>query len=265
MTRPEGLPDFGNPPLDEVVLGVQFARHPGYTDLFAWRVREEFKSEFPNYAEVPRLDPRFEVFGGAETMANFQISFQTTEPSKRYWFIAEDDSHLLQFQDDRFLLNWRRRASRAYPRFEAISAMFDGFLARLEAKFDSDRSPFVINQAEISYINAIPMIDGTLLSDWLSIVRPTGLNIEQLNANFSEVVFSPDGKDPIARMHYEVSLHSTREVKRAIRLGITYRGAPSQQDVSGVKDFFAAGRMKIINRFCDLTTEQAQKAWQRKQ
>ncbi|BAV46423.1 hypothetical protein MesoLj113a_34870 [Mesorhizobium sp. 113-1-2] len=265
MTRPEGLPDFGNPPLDEVVLGVQFARHPGYSDLFAWRVREEFKSEFPNYAEVPRLDPRFEVFGGAETMANFQISFQSTEPSKRYWFIADDDSHLLQFQDDRFLLNWRRRASRAYPRFEAISAMFDGFLTRLAAKFDSDRSPLVINQAEISYINAIPLTDGTRMSDWLSIVQPTGLNIEQLNANFSEVVFSPDGKDPVARMHYEVSLHSTREVKRAIRLGITYRGAPSQKDVSGVKNFFADGRVKIINRFCDLTTEQAHKVWQRKQ
>ncbi|TIX69470.1 MAG: TIGR04255 family protein [Mesorhizobium sp.] len=265
MNRPDGLPDFGNPPLNEVVLGVQFEKHSGYNDLFAWRVREELKSEFPNYAEVPRLDPRFEVFGGAETLANFQFSIQQSEPSKRYWFIATDDSHLVQFQDDRVLLNWRQRRDNEYPRYEAIVAKFGDLLEKLRAQFENDRQQFVVNQAEISYINVIPLVDSTTLGDWLKIVRPTALNIEQLNANFSEVVLSDDGNHPVARMHYEVSLFTAREVKRAIRLVITYRGAPREKHSSAIIDFLNAGRIRIVNRFCDITTEQAHKTWQRKQ
>lgn len=265
MSRPAGLPDFASPPLDEVVLGVQFVRHPKYNDLFAWRVREAFKSEFPNYNEVPRLDPRFEVFGGADTLASFQFNIMQSEPSKRYWFIAGDDSHLIQFQDDRFFLNWRRRPGNLYPRYEAVAAMFDSHLERLRGIFEADKVPFVAKQAEIAYINVIPMLDKTLLSDWLRIVNPTALSIEQLNANFSEVVFSEDGKSPVARMYYEVGLFTSREVRRAIRLVLTYRGAPVENSRQSIIDFLAAGRERIVNRFCDITTEKAHEAWSRKQ
>ncbi|QND60414.1 TIGR04255 family protein [Mesorhizobium huakuii] len=265
MSRPAGLADFANPPLDEVVLGVQFVRHPEYNDLFAWRVREAFKAEFPNYSEVPRLDPRFEVFGGADTLASFQFNITQSEPSKRYWFIADDDSHLLQFQDDRFFLNWRRRPGNLYPRHEAVAAMFYRYLERLGSLYISDKVPFVVKQAEIAYINVIPMVEKTLLSDWLSIVNPTALNIEQLNANFSEVVFSRDGENPVARMYYEVGLFTSREVRRAIRLMLTYRGAPVENSSQSIVDFIAAGRERIVNRFCDITTEKAHRSWSRKQ
>jgi uncharacterized protein (TIGR04255 family) len=267
MTRPAGLPDFGNPPLDEVVIGVQFARHPEYNDLFAWEVWNTFRAEFPHFQEAPRLDPAFEVFGGAETvsMPAFQFSISQSEPSKRYWFIAEDDSHLLQFQDDRFYMNWRKRHQNKYPRYEAIAEQFAKHLEGLRGVFQGHGAPLIIKQAEVAYINIIPLIEKTAIADWLTIVRPSVLNVEQLNATFSEVVLSEDGKKPVARLRYELGLSSSREVRRAMRLSLIYRGTPADISTKSISDFLAAGRQRIVKRFCDITTEEAHKIWARSQ
>ncbi|MER9758496.1 TIGR04255 family protein [Mesorhizobium sp. M0138] len=264
MSRPDGLPDFACPPLEEVVLGVQFSRHPQYDDSFAWEVWEAFRSEFPTFQQRPRLDPMFEVFGGSETMASFQFSIAQTEPSKRYWFVAQDDSHLLQFQDDRLLLNWRRRPGNDYPRYEAMSALFEKYLDQLKSLFyNRNRVELVIQQAEVAYINVIPLVERTNLGDWLRLVQPSSLNIEQLNAIFTEVVHSD--KTPIARLHYEIGLLSSRELSRGMRLTLTYRGAPKGSKTQTIIEFLGVGRERIVNRFCDITTEEAHKIWQRKQ
>ena len=45
LRRPDNLPDFGTPPLVEVVLGVQFATPAGYREVFArevWALGEAF-------------------------------------------------------------------------------------------------------------------------------------------------------------------------------------------------------------------------------
>ncbi len=53
--RPDHLPDFAEPPLDEVVLGVQFEPVSGYSAVYAKDIWELFRSEFPKVQEQPIL------------------------------------------------------------------------------------------------------------------------------------------------------------------------------------------------------------------
>lgn len=159
MTRPEQLPDYTEPPLDEVALGVQFVPVPNYTSVFAWKVWELFKAEYPNVQELPALNTQFETFGGLNLQPGFQFHLGSPPIKSRLWFISPDENHLLQYQPDMFLLNWRKHpSSQPYPHFEGIISDFERNLQILRAYFDSDFSHQInINQAEITYINTIPI------------------------------------------------------------------------------------------------------------
>ena len=64
MIRPSHLPVFSNPPLDEVVLGIQFTPVSSYTSVHGNDVWALFREEFPLVQEHPALEPKFETFGG---------------------------------------------------------------------------------------------------------------------------------------------------------------------------------------------------------
>jgi uncharacterized protein (TIGR04255 family) len=245
-------------------MGVQTIPPANYDDRTAWHVWDHFRHEFPGYLEQPHLDPAFEVFGGPPGPffnVNFQIS--PSVDRKRYWFISEDETQLVQYQDDRLLLNWRRRPSNtSYPRFDMILPKFQACLATVEEQVRStNRSGLDIRQAELSYINMIPLA-GSVISDWLTLVKPSGLNIEQLSTTFSEVV-RDDKKTPIARLHHEFNLGIAPDRSLALRFSMTIRGAPSPGTIESTLLFLEFGREKIVRRFAELTTEKAHEAWGR--
>ena len=73
MKRPEHLPDFTDPPLDEVVIGVQFAPVPGYNSVHSMGIWELFQPEFPKVVEQPMIETQFETFGGSNIDAGPRI------------------------------------------------------------------------------------------------------------------------------------------------------------------------------------------------
>ncbi len=86
MIRPPDLPEFGKPPLNELVLGVQFDSPAGF------------------FGFGPINGP----------MHN------------RFWFTSSSGDEIIQFQNDRLLHNWRKVGdqSNKYPRFDAIVTKF---------------------------------------------------------------------------------------------------------------------------------------------
>src|SRR5665811_378513 len=119
---PKSLPVFENPPIQEVVLGIQFQKQREYLDFFAYEVWNLFKNEYPNIQEHPYLPPQFETFGGSQNIGQTaQIEF--SQMRKRNFFIAADNESLVQFQADRMLHNWRRSDLRvnSYPKYPIIS------------------------------------------------------------------------------------------------------------------------------------------------
>ena len=171
MARPEHLPDFTDPPLDEVVLGVQFSSVPGYASVYANDIWALFKEEFPSVQEHPILEPKFETFGGANPQPTVQFQIGPPPVGSRLWFISSDENNLLQFQADRFITNWRKRSNpQEYPRFEKIAEAFEENLNTLSEHFQKAfQYKLDINQAEIAYINIIPVGEFSDTGKWFKL------------------------------------------------------------------------------------------------
>ena len=60
-SRPDHLPDFRKPPLNEVVLGVQFNEPAGYRLIRAFEVWSLFREVYPEVHEQPPLAPIVET------------------------------------------------------------------------------------------------------------------------------------------------------------------------------------------------------------
>lgn len=263
MKRPEHLPDYLDPPLDEVVLGVQFAPILGYCSVDNAAIWELYKKDYPKVAEHPMLETKYETFGGANPRPAFQFQIGAPPIGSRLWFITEDEFQLLQFQPDRFLTNWRKRPRpNPYPRFEGIAESYKNNLEKLSdflaTSFDHQMD---INQAEISYINIVKVKDFAEVSDWFKIWKVSSLKMEAVSTSFTEIITDSNGK-PFARLSHDLqSVYTTDNKEKAFRLSFTYRGKPSENTIDSAMDFFKAGRENIVNRFDEITTNKAHKAW----
>lgn len=260
-------PDFSNPPVDEVVLGMQFETPPTYTSVYVGKVWDMFRSEFPRVNEVPRLEPQFEVFGGNPT-PSFQFSFGAGPSRSRHWFISQDESHLLQFQEDRFFLNWRKRPNGSsegfpYPRYEQIARTFRETIGLLDNFFMQNfGSGLKITQAEASYFNIVPMESFSKVGDVFSFLAADSLNLEGFATNLVETVLDANRR-PKARAYYELQSLLAADGRKVARLSLTVRGKPEGEDVASGLSFIDAAHLQIISKFCDLTTQEAHKKWGR--
>lgn len=263
MLRPEGLPDYSNPPLDEVVLGVQFASVAGFASVHTKAVWDLFRDEFPSVEEHPIIMAQFETFGGINVQAGPQLYFGAPNPGSRLWFVSRDQNHLIQFQPDRFITNWRREPnSRPYPRFEGLAETFKESVKKLGDHLESDFQYFMeINQAEVAYINVIPVNDFSELGAWFALWNDSAIQVEALNASFTEVIKDSDGR-PFARLFHQIESVLTADGKqRAFRLSLTFKGKPAGTSIDAAMVFLATGRDAIVTRFGEITTSDVQKRW----
>lgn len=263
------LPSFLRPPLDEVVLGVQYEAPERYTSIWSSEVWKLFREEFPYVEELPRLEPQFETFGGSVPGSGFQFNFSPPPTRGRFWFVSPDRTHLIQFQDDRFLLNWRKRpdgvsSSRPYPRFEPIFEGFRDSLQRLHLFFvESLGSHMKVNQAEVSYINLLKDITPSDVSQYLRFISSGAVPLEGLSVFFTEVVSDETG-NPVGRLTHELqSVVDQNSRAPAYRLSLTYRGNPKSADIGDALELIEFGRQRIVRRFAEITTEYAHQIWGR--
>jgi uncharacterized protein (TIGR04255 family) len=266
MQRPPHLPDFSAPPLREVAIGVQFDQVPAYSIVHARDVWELYKNDFPNVQEMPALPPQFETFGGVNTTAGPQFFFGSAQPSSRLWFVSADQNRLLQFQPDRFLLNWNRQAANVeYPRYEELSRNYCYNLEALSAFFASTLSHIIsINQVEITYVNLIPLNGFSDIGEWLSFWRNPGSRISNVGINFSEDV-NNDNNQPIGRLYGQIqSVVLADGVSKAIQFSLIFRGQPSENSVAAAMELLSKGRELIVTKFSESTTPEAHRIWGKK-
>lgn len=264
-TRPEHLPDFLNPPLNEVVLGVQFNPPKEYQQILAGEVRNLFRAEYPQVQEQPPLAPAFETFGLPSKAG--QLKFITGASHDRFWFLRPDGDELIQFQQDRLLHNWRKvgNAMNEYPRFELMFERFRGELKQLQGYLTAlSQQPLTINQCEISYINHIAAEAGEALrvSDWLRFMTFGARDPDDFSVAFREII-NDEEKKPQGRLTCEASTAAKADGQQIIAVNLTVRGAPKGPDIDSALQFIAKGRELIVNRFAKLTTEEAHKKWGR--
>lgn len=270
MPRSEGLPEFDQPPINEVVLGIQFNQPPTYNLILAAEVYRKFRARYPLIEEQGPLAPVFETFGGVPTGKQFSFELMSRPDHPRFWFLEPTGHELIQFQGNRFLHNWRQHDHEQvpYPRYEKLRARFAGELAELNSVFLSEGAgELTVNQAEVSYYNRIyaelpseyPRPD-----HWLKFLNFGEREPESFNGVYREIVRGPDDQ-PLARLHCEINSAVDSLGRRMILLTLTFRGAPQGDGLSEALDFLDTGSDMLVSTFARITTEEAHAKWQRSQ
>src|SRR5579862_813383 len=85
-------------PLVEVILGVQFASLPRFTNAYLGAFWKELGPEWPLQSDAPFLLPQFEKFGEEEIWSEIKLRF-TANPPTRLQIRKQDGSRMIQIQN----------------------------------------------------------------------------------------------------------------------------------------------------------------------
>lgn len=275
-TRPSDLPSYDKPPVVEVALSVQFEALAGYRTVQAASLRRIFQAQYPKVAEQPPLEPAFETFGTHPRNAEgVRLHVRNAPQVPRLWFLNENESELIQFQEDRFVHNWRKTgAGTDYPRYEHIK---DAFLAEWGKIRDHAKNEGLgeikPNQCEVTYINHIVSEEninfhskiGAAFTIWNDLSdKNFKYEIEDSRFSMRFIINGTDGS-PIGRLHAKAEPAWLGGGLAGVVLTLTARGQPAENSVAAVSAFFDLGREQIVRGFTALTTEQMHRMWERTQ
>lgn len=100
------LPEFNKPPVTEVVLGVQFGQLESLHTPQLGYIWRSYRDRFPQAEEPPPLEPSVEQFGARTgRRQGVRLVLSPIPPRPRLWFLNEDETELVQVQQDRFVRN----------------------------------------------------------------------------------------------------------------------------------------------------------------
>lgn len=265
--RPESLPDYSNPPLQEVCLAIQFDRPEKYNQMEVHNIWTPFKADYPASRIEPRLAPLFETFVSDfqdSLKSEFQLSAIQGPVENRCVFSSPNNANIIQFQSDRFAENWRRDQDEAYPRYEVIRANFENNAELLEGAFKKlDWGPVSPNLCEMSYVNLIAIKDiGAVASQVKFVPAEKMTEIEGFNYFFSRQLFDAES-NPYARLYVHAATTFSDKNEKVLRLALTVRGVPKRNTVASCLEFFDKGRVEIVETFTSVTSGEAHQAWKR--
>lgn len=272
-SRPSDLPDFENPPVAEVILGMQFKRLPKFGAVHLGLSASLFQNEFPRVQEVPPLDPTFEVFGTSHGTEHVPKISLVTNPVTRLWLINDEKTQLIQIQPDRFIRNWRKVATDGvYPRYEKIRAGFESCVNTFSKFLDTKQLGRIApNQCEVSYVNHIELPDGAnwwgspgeVFVNWNNGTPDPMYQVEDVRFITRHLLRSDSGSAQ-ARLICQVEPGINSNGKSVISFTLSVRGRPASEAIESVLEFFDTGRECIVRQFAAMTTKKMHEIWGRK-
>lgn len=264
MASPEAL-YYPNAPVVETVLSVQFDPLPGFGNgHFGWFWRDGLGDEWIATKDAPPVSDQFERFHEAGAVPTPQIMFKTAGPTDRVQFIHKTDDQVVQLQQTRLMLNWRRRGE-DYPRFPERLVRFKSlweswcsFCARVKL------GTVKANQWEVTYFNHIPQ--GALWQsarDWNKILPglcSSVVDTEHLSLDAFESQWHFEIHPRRGRLH--VQLRQAIVDKQPVLVWTqTSRGEPESTDWPGLEAGLRIGHDAIIEAFEKFSSETAKSQW----
>ena len=273
MGRPADLPDFGNPPLAETVLSLQFEPLAGLTAAHVGVLWQRFRDRLPIIEEHQRLPPALEKFG-PPSPPQVEVTVDEKPPVPRLWFLNEQETELIQVQSDRFVHNWRKMQSLdPYPRYEPIRDKFRDEVKTLGQFLKDERlGSLAVNQCEVTYVNHIEPSGvwerhgqlEAVLRNWSGLPSAGFLPESELGSVRLSYVMHGEAQKPIGRLHVNLQpAWKKADSSPILTLNLTARGAPLREGIEGAFAFFDLGRRWIVKGFDDLTTSDMHAVWER--
>lgn len=265
-------PNFKNPPVTEVVLGLQFEPLHDFKTTHVGELHAIYEADYPIVSEHSLLGPKFENFN-TDAFAPSRMVFNLVDNKAipRVWFASKDDSNLLQLQRDRFIHNWRRKEPSEeipYPRYEKIRDEFELRYKQFLKFLSNQNIPEpAVNQIEVTYVNLICCEDSDFSKSMHEVFEfwnpdpqssPLG---EPESQKFVTTYLIKDDDKLIGRLSITSHTLIRNDNKKFLRVDIIARGKPKDVSLNGILGFMNLGRSKIVSGFDSLTTEKMHKIW----
>lgn len=248
------LPDYNNPPVIEVAIGCSFKPLKEMTLLHLGSYWEKIRDEYPGCEQMPPA-------GRAEP-----VSKHYPFPFPRIWFISEDESHLIQIQNGRFICNWRKQKENMdYPRYDTLITKFQqSFASFCEFTKKEGLGEFEITECELTYTNHIHYNELCESPSEVSKIIP------DFGWRQDEERFLPAPDPQLWRLHFELPENSgvlRVELKHAQRikdkvplfiLQLATRGLGQKNEHGNLQEWYDISHEWIVRAFADLTSEEAQ-------
>lgn len=261
------LPEFDNPPVAEVSIGVQFRPLVGLHGLALAPLRERWRTSYPTVEEQPALVPAIE--GAPSAMPQLQLSVGPLPPVRQL-FLNESRTELVQVQPDRLLVNWRAGDPPAdYPRYGHMRDSFERqFTDVAQFVAEENLGRLEITQAELSYINVFQTGRDDLgradwfLKGWSGTAGHHLGEPEQLRVTLTFLV--PGIGQPPVRLYMEISPAQKVSGEPVLFFTLTVRGNPGGRSLSESLKFLDEAHEHLVRSFAELTEESMHEAWGRR-
>lgn len=239
--------NFRRPPVIEVAIGIEFVTPAPLAVQAVLDVREQLREAFPKVELQPPLPPP-PPLGVSGTFMGLQFG----GPVQRWWFVSEDDSRLIQLQEDRLLFNWRRKtADSVYPRFHSLLPEFLDLAGRVGAAAGG----LQILSLQTDYYNADESLSpGSGLSELLTACRPTRGDLEMRVTRSAQ----------IGAHEAEAALGARRNDDGPALFSVTARseaGGMSGQDEQALTDALGALHDLALQLFDEEICPAAKRRW----
>ena len=264
-------PDYSNPPIVEMILGVQFSPltklTAGHFGIF-WR---DFGEDWIEPADAPLIDDQFELFDPAKwsTPGGLHLRLEPVRLPGRFTLGHKGGDRLVQLQATRFHLNWRKR-EQFYPSYKRLISEFEGMFSRFTGRAEKlGLGPVAVNQWELTYIDAFHQEEyWTTPADWADILPglfgplfPTegaGVALERRTAEWSYEIQPRRGRLHVAAGPGRVG----GEERDALLLQMTARGPVGKGGVETLRAGLDLGHDIAFETFLRVTSEVAKKKWE---
>jgi uncharacterized protein (TIGR04255 family) len=260
------------PPVVELVIGVQFSPltklTAGHFGLF-WN--DIGREKWGRPADHPPLDDRFESFepGWWSQPVSWQLKLEPAHGPGRFLLFNQDDERLVQVQPTRLHLNWQKRDG-FYPSYTKLIGEFEAMFRRFAAFVESNQlGPLLINQWELTYIDAFPQEEywGSL-QDWRKVLPglfgdlfdagDLGLKLERRAAEWSFEIVPQRGRVYLAAAPGRWG----PDKRECLMLTTTARGPLAGNDSKALRDGLDLGHEKALGAFRKLVAADVRKRWE---
>lgn len=265
------FPNFTSPPVVELVLGVQFAPLPNLTTGHYGLFWQSLGDEWTGPADAIPIEDQFELFDPAPwpNPGAFSFRLQPVRPPGRFTLEHRDQQRMLQLQQSRFHLNWRKRDS-FYPSYRSLISQFEDTYSRFTDFADrSGVGKLTPNQWELTYVDAFPQGEyWNTLDDWSSFLpglfgtlRPAGgLALERRSAEWSFEIVPRQG-----RLHVTAQTGRTSDGDRqSLLLQMTARGPIGRGGVESLREGLDVGHGVAVETFLRVTSDEIKARWGQK-
>lgn len=260
MRLEPSLPDFDNPPVIETVLGIQFTPLQSFSVPHYGLYWQKIKNRYTRFELHPPIATSIKDVMNLVPSQNF-----------RCWFIDESQNNLIQVQQDRFVLNWRKvRGDETYPHYEIIRPQFEQEWIRFCEMLAAEAiAPPEVNQCEVTYVNHIEFDNdlkscsdvSRLIASWSG--ANSGAFLPKADKVILNTSYAMHEKKGRLRISMQPVLRA-RDGMELLQLDVSATGRPTSSKTVDILDWLDLGREWVVKGFTDFTTTEMHSKWRRK-